>query len=235
MSGYGTAIERLLFVVATNLFYPVLVVVILALIYVLVEFGGFLYELVGHRLHRDFGKYEKDVLRAGSYMKSNDLEKAAGALPVIKYSGLLRDAIHFIRQALCDGTFGDKHEKIMQTAEIMASRRLQVPRVLTRVGPMLGLMGTLIPLGPALQALTKGDLQTMADKLTIAFVTTIVGLLIGGIAYAINLFRDGLLSMDLSDLEYMLTILTQGDQNGEVVGCIGKEPREEYRTVTETR
>lgn len=212
MLAYGTAIERLLFMVASALFYPVLIVVILALIYVLVDFGGFIYELAGHRLRRDFGKFEKSVLLAENYLKNDDITNAALALPVIKYSSLLRESIHFVRQALGDGTFHIKHEKIMQNAEIIASRRLQGPRVLTRVGPMLGLMGTLIPLGPALQALTKGDLQTMANNLTIAFVTTVVGLLIGGIAYAINLFRDGMLSLDLSDLEYLLSILTQEEQ-----------------------
>ena len=34
--------------------------------------------------------------------------------------------------------------------------------LLTRVGPMLGLMGTLIPLGPALAGLAAGDMQGMA-------------------------------------------------------------------------
>jgi biopolymer transport protein ExbB/TolQ len=99
---------------------------------------------------------------------------------------------------------------------------------------MLGLMGTLIPLGPALQALTKGDLQTMANNLTIAFVTTIIGLLIGGIGYAINLFRDGMLTLDLSDLEYLLAILTRDNRKEEAGRCAAKEPTGECLTATGT-
>jgi biopolymer transport protein ExbB/TolQ len=234
MLTFGTAIERLLFMVANALFYPVLIVVILALIYVLVEFGGFLYEMAGHHLRRNFPGFEREVLRAGNLLRNHDPQGAAAALPAVKYSSLLSESIRFIGQALGDGTFHLKHEKIMQNAEIIASRRLQGPRVLTRIGPMLGLMGTLIPLGPALQALTKGDLQTMANNLTIAFVTTVVGLLIGGISYTINLFRDGMLSMDLSDLEYLLTILTRDEQQKEWAECIPEESPEECRIATAT-
>jgi biopolymer transport protein ExbB/TolQ len=96
-------------------------------------------------------------------------------------------------------------------------------------------MGTLIPLGPALQALTKGDLQTLANNLTIAFVTTVIGLLIGGFGYAINLFRDNMQSQDLSDLEYMLTVLTQRNHQEEGKTCTGEDGAEEYLTAMETR
>ncbi len=234
MPVYGAELEHLLFVVATNLFYPILIVEILALIYVLVEFGAFLYEKIGHRLYRDFGDFDQKALLAEGYLKNGRMEDAAQALPALKYSGLLRNAIIFIRQSFVDGTFYSKSEKIMQTAEIMASRQLQGPRLLTRVGPMLGLMGTLIPLGPALQALTKGDLQTMANNLTIAFVTTIIGLLIGGIGYTINLFRDGMLTLDLSDLEYLLAILNRDNRQEEAGRCAAEEPTEECLTATGT-
>ncbi|PKM48070.1 MAG: MotA/TolQ/ExbB proton channel family protein [Firmicutes bacterium HGW-Firmicutes-8] len=235
MLSYGKEIEHLLYVIATNLFYPVMIVEILALVYVLMEFGGFLFEVVGRRFYRDFAKFEENVFQAGRYMQDNNWDDAAQALPDIKYSNLLREAINLSRQALVDGTFHLKSEKIMQTAEIMSSRQLQGPRVLTRVGPMLGLMGTLIPLGPALQALTKGDLQTLANNLTIAFVTTVIGLLIGGFGYAVNLFKDSMQSQDLSDLEYLITILIQYNRQGEGQICTREGKEEEYLTAMETR
>lgn len=73
-----------------------------------------------------------------------------------------------------------------------------------RLGPILGLAGTLIPLGPTLLALTKWDLSALSSQLVIAFNATIVGLFIGGTCYAIHLVRRRWYRADLTDLEYAL-------------------------------
>jgi hypothetical protein len=75
---------------------------------------------------------------------------------------------------------------------------------------MLGLMGTLIPLSPALAALAEGDTQQLADKLRIAFSVTVIGLLIGGLAFVVSIVRDRIYSQDISDLEYLLELLEGG-------------------------
>ena len=79
--------------------------------------------------------------------------------------------------------------------------------MLVRIGPMLGLMGTLIPIAPALVGLAQGDVQTLSDNLVIAFSTTVVGLLIGGVAYVVSAVRDRLYTQDVSDIEYVLDLL----------------------------
>jgi len=58
-----------------------------------------------------------------------------------------------------------------------------------RLAPMFGLMGTLIPLGPGIIALSQGDTQTLADSLLIAFDTTVAGLAAAGVAFAISRLR----------------------------------------------
>lgn len=70
-----------------------------------------------------------------------------------------------------------------------ATGRLEITDLLARSGPILGLMGTLIPLGPGLTALGTGNIDILATALTVAFDTTVVGLLIGLIAYAIGRVR----------------------------------------------
>ncbi len=67
--------------------------------------------------------------------------------------------------------------------ENYAARRLERSDLLTRSGPILGLMGTLIPLGPGLAALGEGNLDILATALTVAFDTTVVGLLVGLLAF----------------------------------------------------
>ena len=62
---------------------------------------------------------------------------------------------------------------------IRARRRVDRADMLACLGSILGLMGTLIPLGPGLAALGKGDVSTLAQAVTVAFDTTAVGLPLG--------------------------------------------------------
>ena len=70
-----------------------------------------------------------------------------------------------------------------------ATKRLEITDLLARSGPILGLMGTLIPLGPGLTALGNGNIDILATALTVAFDTTVVGLLVGLLAYAMGRIR----------------------------------------------
>lgn len=83
----------------------------------------------------------------------------------------------------------------------IARRRVERADLIGRIGPMLGLMGTLIPLGPGLAALGDGDLDTLGRAVMVAFDTTVLGLLVGIVGFVIGRFRrrwyDGL----LDDLE----------------------------------
>lgn len=54
---------------------------------------------------------------------------------------------------------------------------------------MLGLMGTLIPLGPGLSALGTGDISILTTAMTVAFDTTIIGLLAGVIGFILGRMR----------------------------------------------
>ncbi len=73
--------------------------------------------------------------------------------------------------------------------ESYAVKRLERNDLLARSGPILGLMGTLIPLGPGLTALGQGSLDILATALTVAFDTTVIGLLVGLLAYGIGRIR----------------------------------------------
>ena len=73
--------------------------------------------------------------------------------------------------------------------EILARKRIERADLIARVGPMLGLMGTLIPLGPGLAALGQGQLQTLASAVTVAFDTTVLGLLAGIAGFVMGRLR----------------------------------------------
>lgn len=92
-------------------------------------------------------------------------------------------------------------EHALARYELAVQRRLDRTRLLVRAGPAIGLMGTLIPLAPGLAALSDGNVSVLAENLRDAFGATVVGLLVGTVAFALTLARTRMYSEDLAALE----------------------------------
>lgn len=71
----------------------------------------------------------------------------------------------------------------------VARKRLERADFLARIPPMLGLMATIIPLGPGLAALGQGNPSLLAQAVTTAFDATVLGLLAGIIGLVIGKCR----------------------------------------------
>ena len=78
---------------------------------------------------------------------------------------------------------------LIEEEEVIMAKSLEKVDIVTRIGPTLGLMGTLIPMGPGLAALGSGDVTTLANAIIVAFDTTVVGIGSGAIAYVISKIR----------------------------------------------
>ena len=94
-------------------------------------------------------------------------------------------------------------ERLLVEKEVEMMKKLEIPRMLVRVGPILGLMGTLIPLGPALLGLSAGNIEQLANNLVVAFTTTVVGLLIGAVSMVVATVRQRWYTEDMNDMEYV--------------------------------
>lgn len=79
--------------------------------------------------------------------------------------------------------------ELLQGEKLHYSSILKPSEIITKISPMLGLMGTLIPLGPGILALGKGNTEILADSLMVAFDTTIIGLLIAAVTLVITVIR----------------------------------------------
>jgi biopolymer transport protein ExbB/TolQ len=199
-------IEQVIFHVAEALRVPVLILALVALGVVLLELGGFLAELLRRR-RRDFDRLERAVGSARQAIATKDRPTALAALRPVAWSSAMERTVGFLVEQAGPGA-GDRLAKALADFDFGSLRRLERTRMLVRAGPALGLMGTLIPLSPALAGLAAGDVKKLSDNLRVAFSVTVLGLLVGAIAYGISLVRDRLYGQDLSDLEYIAATLS---------------------------
>ncbi|MFO0753490.1 MAG: MotA/TolQ/ExbB proton channel family protein, partial [Thermodesulfovibrionales bacterium] len=122
---------------------------------------------------------------------------------------------------------------LLQMAELELVKSLDRVRFAIRVGPALGLMGTLIPMGISLSALAQGDMPKMAGSMVTAFTATVVGLACGIIAYLMSLAREKWVRADMREMEY-LTELALGATRGSVAtAAVEGNDKEVYDEVSE--
>jgi hypothetical protein len=67
--------------------------------------------------------------------------------------------------------------------DLIAHRLIESPRIISRAAPLLGLVATMIPMGPALKTLSEGNLAAMSGSLAIAFSAVILALIAASITY----------------------------------------------------
>jgi len=199
-------IDTAIFHVASALQVPVLVIALLALAAVLYELGGYAVEL-RRRSQRRFDDLSERTERARVALESGDREQADVSLRGVARSAPMARTLSFIVANARTPRGEHQLNKALADFDFESQRRLGRTRLLVRAGPALGLMGTLIPLSPALTGLANGNTGQLSHDLRVAFSVTVVGLLIGAVAFGISLSRDRLYGQDLSDLEYVAAMI----------------------------
>lgn len=100
-------------------------------------------------------------------------------------------------------------QRLLSDFEIAADKDLSTSKTLSKMGPMLGLMGTLIPMGPALVGLSTGDIASMAYNMQVAFATTVVGLFAAAIGFITQLVKQRWYLQDMTNLEFVAELLNE--------------------------
>jgi biopolymer transport protein ExbB/TolQ len=97
---------------------------------------------------------------------------------------------------------------MVEDENINSAKKLERTDIIAKIAPAIGLMGTLIPLGPGLTALGAGNIQSLAQHLTIAFDAAVLGMASASIAFITSKIRRRWYEEDISNLETMVdTIL----------------------------
>jgi len=199
------ALLTTLYTVTLALLYPVIVGLLLLLVYSFAEIGAFFSEYTSR--NRNLKKLRIGCGEAKEFLAGGEIEKASETVMSSGSSYLLSNFINELSEFIGKWNFKTETEKLLQEYEITIWERTEKERMLIRVGPMLGLMGTLIPMGPALMNLASGNISEMATNMIVVFSTTVLGLLIGGINYVMAMTKKRWYSQDLSDMEYVAEVL----------------------------
>jgi len=160
-------------------------------------------------------------------------EMISGALDEVALSPSLRRFWAKVEARLRD-TGSDANvdlwlEEVLQQEEIEVAGRLDRTRLFVRIGPMLGLSGTIIPLGPALHALLGGDMAGMVNHLVIGFGAVVCGLVMSGVSYFITLVRERWTRVELKEMENLCELVLRAlRSNGRLAG---EDTYESFRTA----
>lgn len=190
-------ISDILYWISTGLLVPVIVALILLFLRSLLLIGSFFGQYLAIR------KSAAQIRKALTGISSENIDSVTANLP--KKSDML--VVSFVKKMIESKDNYAEVKRLLAEFEIAADKDLATCKMLSKLGPMLGLMGTLIPMGPALAGLASGDIESMARNMQVAFATTVTGLVAAAIGYITQQVKQRWYLQDMTNLEYLSDIL----------------------------
>ena len=177
-------IHDILRAVSGALEVPVVVLLVLFLLAAVALVGWLISEYCTERRH----------LKVALPALMEQLRTADDREAVIEQSGLLRRQKDALLELLRHPDFTDATREalaveLLEREQDRYDNIVRLSELLARLAPMLGLLGTLIPLGPGIIALGQGDTYTLSTSLLTAFDTTIAGLVAAAFAIVVSSIR----------------------------------------------
>ncbi len=191
-------ISDILYWISTGLLVPVIVLLIFFFGRALLLIGGFFGQYMAIRRTAALLDKELDGLNRDNVATLPERLPKKNPSLVVTYMKRLLEA---------DGAA--MRQRLLADFEIGADKDLATSKTLGKMGPMLGLMGTLIPMGPALVGLSTGDIASMAYNMQVAFATTVVGLFAAAIGFITGQVKQRWYLKDMTDLEFVAELLNE--------------------------
>ncbi len=185
-------ITNILYWLSTGLMIPVTLFLILYFLRAVILIGGFYGAYISRtktnvRIHKELDSVSTEEFMAS--LESYDPAKS----PLMQALAKIKTVDN--NNAMIDKIVGDY--------EVLSDKEVGKSKLLVKLGPMLGLMGTLIPMGPALVGLATGDISSMASNMQVAFATTVVGIIIGAIGFITLQVKQRWVAEDMNILDYV--------------------------------
>lgn len=194
-------ISNILYWISTGLLVPVIVLLIFFFIRAIILIGTFFGQYLQVKKHSE--SFHKRIVK----LTPATLNTFSESLPEKSDTVVTAYAKKIIANR-------DNHARIdllLSEYEIEADKDLSTSKVLTKMGPILGLMGTLIPMGPALVGLATGDIASMAYNMQVAFATTVVGLVVSAIGFLTQQVKERWAVKNITMLEYLAEVVKMSD------------------------
>lgn len=207
------AFTSLIHIISESLLTPVVIILVIFVVLVILCLGGIINEKFSRKPIKsdEFEKLVRDISFSNSSSEIEDY---------VENSNLFDWQKEVLVKISKNHDIGAKARKAL-ASELISSEETTLIKstnktdILIKLGPILGLLGTLIPLGPGLAALGSGDITTLAESLTIAFDTTVTGLAVGGLSFLISKFRKQWYESDLIEVETLAEVELESLDNME--------------------
>ena len=191
--------------IAQSLQIPVIIFLVVFAFFAILTLGSLVSEYTSRK------KVTPDALEKLIYSISN-ATSSEELMNIIKNAKLYENQkvilVKILRaDSLTDDTRETLARKLIEFEETKSAKTIERTDIVTRIGPTLGLMGTLIPMGPGLAALGAGDVNTLANAIIVAFDTTVVVIGAGAVGYIVSKIRRRWYEEDLSNLDALCDAL----------------------------
>ena len=190
-------ISKVLFVISNSLLIPDILFLIILFIRSLILVGGF-YNSFMQRRRMNALLGDVRALNAGN------LSELSGRLPKSNRSPFIDHPDDLLTR---EGLTEDYANYVISNYENVCEKDLSLSKLLTKVGPVLGLVGTLIAMSPALVGLSSGDIGAMAYNMQVVFATTVVGLVISLAGLVTLQYKQRWYTKDVALLDYISSLL----------------------------
>lgn len=192
-------ISDIMFWISTGLLVPVVVLLIALFFRSLLLVGSFFGQYMSIR------KTDRLIREQMETLTPDNLSALSGQLPA-KSTSLV---VVYMKRILDSQESSPQVQRLLANFEIAADKDLATSKTLTKLGPILGLMGTLIPMGPALVGLSTGDIASMAYNMQVAFATTVIGLFAGAIGFLTQQVKQRWYLQDMTNLDFLAELLNE--------------------------
>lgn len=164
-------LEALMYEVSNTFLTPILLLIIVLFFYSIFQIGIFFAQMYKRR---------RNIQNYNTYL-NKQIKNTINGYPIMNY--LIKKGFSSI-----------------EDIEIFAHKKLENTSIVTRITPMLGLVATMIPMGPALKALAAGNIQGISESLIIAFAAVIFALITSSITYWITSVRKRWYAHEMKDI-----------------------------------
>ncbi|MFV0304168.1 MAG: MotA/TolQ/ExbB proton channel family protein [Moheibacter sp.] len=196
-------ISKILFWVANSLLIPDIIILLILFIKSLLLSGSFYNQFITKR------KNDRILDTIIKELTPDNIEELKQNLP-LKDNSLY---IKYLRDLLLHKPDAAYYDFSISNFETDAEKETATSKLLTKLGPVLGLIGTLIAMSPALVGLSSGDISGMAYNMQVVFATTVVGLVISIIGLVTLQFKQRWYAKETNNLDYVAHVLAQETKN----------------------